>query len=150
MKTGAIVLLLAAATMAAISLPAFAAGSRRNRSDPNALEKIASPFNGIVVHVTGGTISVRGEPQYLGKGPKESERSSHRTLHFTIKPDVKITYAGKPATLADIKENDTISVKFIVKEGSSLRQVTEVLVGGLPQETEKKVEARKGGKKKKK
>jgi len=141
-------LLAVAAAAATLSPPAEAAG-RRNRFDPNGLEKIASPFNGIVVHVAGSTLSVRGEPQYLGKGPKENERSSTRTLHFVIKPDVKITYAGKPATLADIKENDPISVKFTTKEGSGLRQVTEIVIGGIPKAEEKKGEPKKGGKKKK-
>jgi hypothetical protein len=148
--TNQIISLLAITALVAASPLASGAGGRRNKSDPNALDKIASPFNGIVVHVAGSTISVRGEPQYLGKGPKANEKSSTRTLHFVIKPDVRIVYAGKPATLADVKENDPISVKFIAKEGSSLRQVTEVLVGSLPQEAEKKGEAKKGGKKKKK
>lgn len=158
--TRLIIALLGIAALAATSSPAFGAaggggtgggggGGRRNRPDPNAIEKIASPFNGIVTNVAGSTLSVRGEPTFQGKPPREGSVSKSRTLHFAIKGDVKIMRDGKPATLADIKENDPISVKFTAKEGSSIRQVTEVLAGNIPKEADKKGEAKKGGKKKK-
>ncbi|MBI5397518.1 MAG: hypothetical protein HZA91_19650 [Verrucomicrobia bacterium] len=125
-------------------------GSGRKRPDPNAIEKIASPFTGTVVNIAGSTISVRGEPQLQGKVPKGDTSSKTRTLHFTIKPDVKILRDGKPATFADIKENDPIAVSFTAKEGSSIRHATEIQAGAIAKDAEKKGEAKKGGGKKKK
>ena len=148
--TRQIISILVMTALAATAPFALGATGGRNRPDPNAIEKIASPFTGIVVNIAGSTLSVRGEPQFQGKAPKESAASKTRTLHFAIKGDVKIMRDGKPATLADIKENDPAVVTFTAKAGSSIRQVTEVQAGSIPKDVEKKGTAKKGGGKKKK
>ncbi len=108
-------------------------GGGGRRQDPNATDKIVSPFTGEIVNVAGNTISVRGVPT-LEKSPREDEsqgkkKDAKRTVHFIVKPDTKLLKDGKPSRMSDLRERDTVQISFTSKEGSSLRRVTEVQVG---------------------
>lgn len=128
---------------------------RGRRADPNAMDRIVSPFTGEIVNMAGNTISVRGVPT-LEKPLRDSEGESRkkdakRTLHFTLKPDTKLLKDGKPARMSDLRERDTVQVSFTCKEGSSLRRVTEIQVGkfvetadSMPAETKKPAAEGKG------
>lgn len=108
-------------------------GGRGRRADPNAMDKVASPFTGEIVNMAGNTLSVRGVPT-LEKPPRDNEadgkkKDNKRTIHFTLKADTKLLKDGKPARMSDLRERDTVQVSFTSKEGSSLRRVTEVQAG---------------------
>lgn len=162
MKKARSLFLIAAGVMACMvaAFNAEATSARGPRVDPNAVDKIPSPFHGTVVNVTATTITVRGdvktktsqpangEPRQAGSN-KSRDASVTHTINFSIKPDVTIKRDGKPSQLKDIHKDDTVTVTFTSKEGSSVKHVIEVAVGALPpDENREKPKAEKKGKKK--
>ena len=90
--------------------------------DPNAVGRISSPFQGVVVSLTANSVSVKSSKAAAG-------RSSGRTVNFAIKPEAKVLRDGKTCELKDLQKGDTVSVTFNSKPGSSLHRVTQVSVG---------------------
>ena len=118
------------------------AGTGR-RVDPNAVDKVPSPFHGTVAGVSATTVTVKGEVKGKGTQPpsgeprtapgeKPKEISVPHTVTFFIKPDIKVTRDGKASQLKDVHPGDSVSVTFTTKEGSSVKHVTEVAVGTAP------------------
>jgi len=118
------------------------------RRDPNAMDKVISPFTGEIVNIAGNTLSIRGVPT-LERPPHDianegRQKDSKRTLHFTLRPDTKLLKDGKPARLSDFREHDTVQVSFTTKEGSALRRVVEIQAGKFIETAESKpADARK-------
>lgn len=132
----------------------------RRRPDPNAADQVPSPFRGVVVSASAGSVSVKGEigqPHREGQADndpnKDPNQGSHeknvRTIHFTVRSDTKLTRDGQPITAADIKKDEPIQVTFSTKEGSTMKHVTEVAVGKLPEGEGEKGEGKPKGKGKK-
>lgn len=127
---------------AVAALNAEAAGLGR-RVDPNA-DHIPSPFRGAVVSANATSLVVKGDvktrgwqsangeprpaPGQQAGGPQAKETSVSHTVTFVVKPDIKVTRDGKAAQLKDIHPGDAVSVTFSVKEGSSLKHVSEVAI----------------------
>ncbi len=127
---------------AVVALNAEAAGLGR-RVDPNA-EHIPSPFRGAVVSANATSLVVKGEvktrgwqpasgeprpaPGQQAAGQQAKETSVSHTVTFVVKPDIKVTKDGKAAQLKDLHPGDAVSVNFSVKEGSSLKHVSEVAI----------------------
>lgn len=131
------------ATLAISCSLAAAQGGGGRRADPNAMDKIVSPFTGQIVNIAGNTMSVRGTPTVekkpAGQDTNESKKKDNRrTLHFVIKSDTKLLKNGQPARISDIHENDAVQVSFTAKEGSSMRHVTEIQVGKFTETRESK------------
>jgi hypothetical protein len=112
------------------------------RPDPNAVDKVPSPFRGAVVSANATTLVVKGDVKVKGwqpgsgdprpaSGEQVKDTSVSHTISFAVKPDTKITRDGKAAQLKDVHVGDTVSVTFTVKEGSSLKHVTEVAVSSV-------------------
>ena len=104
----------------------FAAWAQR--SNPNAVEQLPNPFIGTVVSTTANSVIVKGDIPQDSKNPNASKSSAKR-INFIIRTDSKLTREGQPAKLVDIKKDEPIAVSFTCKEGSSLRKVTDVVVG---------------------
>jgi len=132
---------------AVTALDAGAASARGKKVDPNAVDTVPSPFRGVVVNVTPGTVLVKGEVMTRDpSGGKGKEVKEDRSVSFSIKPDTRVTRDGKPAEFKDVQKGDPVAVTFTTKKGSSLKHVTEVAVGKDYGDAPEKA---KGGKKKK-
>lgn len=119
------------------------AGSARGpRVDPNAVDKVPSPFRGSVVVSTATTLTVKGDVKTKSRQPangeprpeagqQPKETSVARTASFFVKPDTKVTKDGKAAQLKDLHPGDMVQVTFSVKEGTSLRHVSEVAISSV-------------------
>lgn len=109
------------------------------RPDPNAVDKVPSPFRGAVVVATATTLTVKGDVKTKGwqpgngeprppAGQQPKETSVSHTVSFFVKPDTKVSRDGKAALLKDLHTGDMVSVTFSIKEGSSLKHVTEIAI----------------------
>lgn len=156
MKTVSSICVIAACLVvcAVVARDAEAAG---RRIDPNAVDKVPSPFHGTVANVTATTLTVKGDVKVKSNQPANGEPRSTsgaraketavaHTINFFIKPDTKVTRDGKAGQLKDIHQGDTVAVTFTTKDGSSLKHVTEVAVGSGAAEDQPKAEKKKAKK----
>jgi hypothetical protein len=93
--------------------------------DPNAADRVSSPYSGTVASLAANKLSVRAEKTKS----RLSAVPTRRSISFTIPESVTITRNGQPCTVKDIKPGDSVSVSFDCKKGSSIRKVTAVEVG---------------------
>ena len=95
--------------------------------------------------LTSNGVSVKGEV-------KDTDgKMEEKTIHFAVRPDTRILCDGKESALKDIRPDDPIQITFTQKAGSTLRQVSQIHAGRLPEPTQtaELVKKKGAGKKKK-
>src|SRR5262245_51876025 len=87
----------------------------------SAAEKSAPPSKNATHHMVGEVVSVDSTAHSLMI--KETVKGGEaKEVTFTLDEKVKVTVAGKPAKLDDLKAGDSVTVRYTEKDGNRLAQ----------------------------
>jgi hypothetical protein len=121
---------LGAVCLLVVSTDGFAAGGRRG-PDPNKQPDIENPFHGEVVTATATTVTVKGDRKGDPDPKNPNDTAGKLNIRFSIRPDVAITRDNQKIAATDIKKGEMALVSFTMKEGSTMRRVTDIKVGNV-------------------